>query len=407
MKRSLMAVWIALAAALPASATSTSKRYIIGFKPGVVEALRLDAFRTLGLTLIEKLDELDAMVGELPFGTNDFSTLESQALSIPSIFVIEEDFHQNWLVGERVSFQGTALPAWGDVRASVPSFIYAGRPDDGLPPGVDAAELPWGIRRVDAAAAWATTQGEGVKVAVVDTGIDSDHPDLKGRVAGGYCALSGCKSWKDENSHGTHVSGTIAGALDGKGVAGVAPKASLYAVRVLDKNGGGSLISVIKGLIWCGKNNMQVANMSLGSSRGSFFMHWAVKYATKRGVVIIAAAGNSGSSVGYPASYSETIAVAASDDKDQIAKFSSRGPQVDFIAPGVKVKSSIPGGGYAEYSGTSMATPHVTGLAALAVSRGAAGLERVHAALKKASKSIGLKPEQEGAGLIDAALLVK
>ncbi len=405
MKRLLMAVSIGLAAA-PASAGT---RYIIGFNPGVIEALRLDALKTLGLALIEKLDDLDAMVGELPFtaSAGDFSALEAKALSLPSIFVIEEDFHQNWLVGERVSFQGAPLPAWGDVRGSVPSFIYSGRPDDGLPPGIDAAELPWGIRRVDAAHAWAKTQGAGVKVAVVDTGIDPDHPDLKGRVAGGVCKLSGCKSWKDENSHGTHVSGTIAGALDGKGVAGVAPQASLYAVRVLDKNGGGSLVSIIKGLVWCAKNKMQVANLSLGSGRGSFFMHLAVKYAKKHGVVIIAAAGNSGASVGYPASYPETIAVAASDDKDQLAKFSSRGPQVDFIAPGVKVKSSIPGGGYAEYSGTSMATPHVAGLAALAASRGAAGLERTHAVLKSAAKSIGLKPEQEGAGLIDAALLVK
>ena len=152
---------------------------------------------------------------------------------------------------------------------------------------------------------------------------------------------------------------------------------------------------------------MQVANMSLGAPIGTVFMRLAVKYAASKGVVVVAAAGNNGGSVGYPAGYPDTIAVSASDSSDHIADFSSRGPRVEFIAPGVGVKSSVPGGKYDFYDGTSMATPHVTGLAALAVARGASGLDEVRAVLKRSAKSIGLKPSEEGAGMIDAGLVVR
>jgi subtilisin family serine protease len=281
------------------------------------------------------------------------------------------------------------------------------RPQYSLPAGVDAAEVPWGIARVNAPNAWAVTKGEGVKVAVIDTGIDCSHPDLKANCAGGYNALDSNKPPMDDNEHGTHVSGTIAGVLDGKGVVGVAPKARLYAVKVLDKDGAGGLTSIIKGLIWAGRNHMDVANMSLGSPMGTIFMRAAVKYAQMEGVVVVAAAGNDGKAVGYPAAYPEAIAVSALTPNEGIADFSNRGPKVEFIAPGEDVKSSVPGGGYARFDGTSMATPHMTGLAALAVARGAHGLDQVRAALKRAAVRVpGLTADQQGAGVVDAALLV-
>jgi subtilisin len=152
---------------------------------------------------------------------------------------------------------------------------------------------------------------------------------------------------------------------------------------------------------------MQVANLSLGSPMGSVFMRLAVDYAASRGVAVICAAGNSGGSVGYPAAYESAIAVAASDSQDKIASFSSRGREVDLIAPGVGVQSTIPGGGYDSYNGTSMATPHVAGLAALAVARGARGPAGVRAALTRAASSIGLSPKEQGKGLVDAARLVQ
>jgi subtilisin len=151
---------------------------------------------------------------------------------------------------------------------------------------------------------------------------------------------------------------------------------------------------------------MQVANMSLGAPIGSVFMRAAVAYAKYKGVAIVAAAGNSGGSVGYPAAYDDTIAVAASDAGDKIAEFSSRGKQVDFIAPGVDVNSTTPGGKYDRFSGTSMATPHMAGLAALAVQQGASGKDAVMAALRRSAKPLAnLKPEEQGVGMPDAAAI--
>jgi subtilisin family serine protease len=329
-------------------------------------------------------------------------------MSRPEILEVQEDVYRNWLL-DVPSFQAMPLPSLEQVRAEIPMpGKNAERPKNPLPPGVDAAEIPWGISRVNAPAAWAVTKGEGVKVAVIDTGIDCNHPDLKLNCAGGYNALDSGKSPMDDNMHGTHVAGTIAGILDGKGVVGVAPKAKLYAVKVLDANGGGGLVSIIKGLIWAGNNGMQVANMSLGAPMGTIFMRGALKYAQMKGVAVIAAAGNDGGSVNYPAAYPEAIAVSALGPNEAIAPFSSRGAQVAFIAPGMDVKSSIPGGGYDEFNGTSMATPHVAGLAALAVARGAKGEAGVRSALRRAAVPIkGLTASQQGAGVVDAAKLVR
>jgi subtilisin family serine protease len=214
----------------------------------------------------------------------------------------------------------------------------------------------------------------------------------------------------DDNGHGTHVSGTAA-ASHVPGLVGVAPAARLYAVKVLDADGTGNLSDVIDGIVWTAKNGMQVVNMSLGAPVDSPAMREAVQYATGMGVVIVAAAGNSGAAVGYPGAYPEVIAVAASDAADKLADFSSRGPQVKFIAPGVDVVSSKLGGGFVSYSGTSMASPHVTGLAALAVAQGwvgTGGPDGVLAQLQKAASPLpGLTADEQGAGMIDAGKLTR
>ena len=325
-------------------------------------------------------------------------------MAVPAVDQIEEDVEIDWLKG--VDVQGAQLPSLGAIREQIPSFKKADETPYPLPAGVQASEVPWGIARVRAPFAWPRTQGQGVRVAVIDTGIDLNHPDLKANIAGGYNALDPKAPPQDDNEHGTHVAGTIAAIWDGNGVVGVAPKARLYAVKVLNKDGRATLTSIIKGLIWCAQNNIQVANMSLGSPIGSIFMRLAVNYAHDHGVVLIAAAGNNGKFVEYPGGYDNVIAVAASDVHDKIADFSSRGAKVEFIAPGVDVKSTVPGG-YATFSGTSMATPHVTGLAALAIAQGASGLDGVRAALHRAAGSIGLPREQQGFGLIDAAKITR
>ncbi len=383
-----------------------SKQVIIGLEPGITAMGQNQALQLLGLEFVEALPEINAIVAEISDVRVSFAEIALQALITPGVTAVEEDVELNWLEGAYPSFQGTPLPTLSEISASLPRF-KATPQEPALPPGVSRKELPWGIRRVNAPAAWAKTQGRGVRVAVVDTGIDSSHPDLKANYAGCYNAVKSGASCMDDNGHGTHVSGTIAGVLDGKGVAGVAPQARLYAVKVLKADGSGGLVSIIKGILWCAKNDIQVANMSLGAPIGTIFMRMAVNYAVGKGVTIVAAAGNDGKGVDCPACYSSSIAVSASDSSGKIADFSSRGDQVDFIAPGVSVKSSIPGGGYSWYSGTSMAAPHMSGLAALAVSSGARSPKAVRSRLKRAAKSLGLKPEEQGAGLVDAAKLVR
>jgi subtilisin family serine protease len=382
----------------------SAETVLISFHPGASEPEIQAALRGLGLTEKERIPELGVVAAEA-HGPWLVSALAERAAHLPQVSAFSEDFYwPNWLVGR--SLLNTAFPTASDVLRELGRFEKSVAPiGPALPSGVNIAELPWGIQRVNAPAAWKKTAGAGVRVAVIDTGIDAKHPDLAGSVAGGYAATG--NSWHDDNGHGTHVAGTIAGRLDGQGVAGVAPSASLYAVKVLDKNGGGSLFAIIKGLTWCARNGIQVANMSLGAPMGTVFMHLAVKYAVSNGVVVVAAAGNSAGSVDYPGAYPESITVAASDSNDRIASFSSRGKEVDFIAPGVDVKSSVPGGGYDYYDGTSMATPHVAGLAALAVAGGARGSAATHSALRAAARSINLPKEEQGAGMIDAGLLVR
>ncbi|MEK7520679.1 MAG: S8 family peptidase [Patescibacteria group bacterium] len=229
--------------------------------------------------------------------------------------------------------------------------------------------LPWGINRVDAELVWPSgNSGDAVKVAVVDTGISADHPDLKNNIKGGYNAINPLKSWNDDNGHGSHVAGIIAALNNAIGTVGAAPLADLYAVKVLNRQGSGYLSDIIEGLDWAIANNIQVVNMSLGTSSDILSFREAVQRVNAAGVVQVAAAGNSGGSVGYPAAYPEVIAVSATDSGDALASFSSRGPEVDLAAPGVGIYSAYKGTGYATLSGTSMAAPHVAGSVALVLS---------------------------------------
>jgi subtilisin family serine protease len=230
-----------------------------------------------------------------------------------------------------------------------------------------AQTLTWNIDRVDAEISWGISTGDPVKVGVIDTGIDLKHPDLQANIKGGYNAINPLKSANDDNGHGTHVAGIIAALNNSIGVVGVGPNIDLYAIKVLNASGSGYLSDVIEGLDWAVTHGMQVVNMSLGTSQDIQSFHDAILNAYNAGVVIVAAAGNSGGAVSYPAAYPEVIAVSAADQNDQIASWSSRGPEVDLTAPGVNIYSTYKGQSYATLSGTSMAAPHVTGAAALTI----------------------------------------
>lgn len=228
--------------------------------------------------------------------------------------------------------------------------------------------LPWGIDRIDADLSWSTTTADPIKVAIIDTGIDLAHPDLKNNIKGGYNAIRPDKSANDDNGHGTHVAGIIGATNNGIGVVGVGPQIDLYAVKALNRNGFGWLSDIIEGIDWAIANGMQVVNMSLGGNSGNQSFHDAIIRANLAGIVQVAAAGNDGAAVDYPAAYPEVIAISATDSSNTITSWSSRGPEVDLAAPGVSIYSTYKGQTYRTLSGTSMASPHVAGTAALVLS---------------------------------------
>jgi len=417
MRKSL--VLLMLLASSPLHAQG-SRRWIVGFKPGAAPAERSRALSAAGLREIDNVDALGLVVAEPRIG------VMSPGLAVlsesPKVALVMEDQYRIWINDGPSAYSDRWVPGLEDImrriRERTGPLLPVQAPKKVHP--AETEEAPWGVRRVHAVEAWTLGVGDaaGVKVAIIDTGIDATHPDLAAAVAGGYNARSGSNdAWADDNGHGTHVAGTIAATHDGKGVVGVAPGARLYAVKVLDKDGGGFLTDIIKGIVWCAQHDIKVANMSLGADRSVVFMQWAVEYASARGVTIVAAAGNSGppmigsSSVGYPAGYADVIAVSAlaepqTGKPDAITSWSSRGPKVAFIAPGENIYSTVPGGGYTWHDGTSMATPHVTGLAALAVAHGAVGSRAVRAALAAAATPLpGLTSSEQGRGLIDARKL--
>jgi len=242
--------------------------------------------------------------------------------------------------------------------------------------------IPWNINLVKAPGAWARgINGAGIRVAVIDTGI-SNHPDLL-PIAGGVSLVPGVISFNDDNSHGSHCAGIIGARNNGFGVVGVAHSCKLYAVKVLNAAGSGMSSWIIAGMDWAAAHGMHVASMSLGGLSGPIVAYaQAIKRLQDRGTVVCIAAGNSfstnfpwvnapGNSIIPGVPNASPIAVGAIDSHLIIAPFSSRGGQnpvwnqVEVVAPGVNINSSVLGGAYGLKSGTSMATPHVAGAAAL------------------------------------------
>ena len=266
-----------------------------------------------------------------------------------------------------------------------------------------AENLPWGIDKIEADQVWASpynNKGTGIKVAILDTGIQYDHPDLKNNIKGGMnfavgysdgCTTSNC--WTDRNGHGTHVSGIVAAEDNEVGVIGAAPEANLYAVKVLSDSGSGYYSDVIQGIEWARTNKIQVISMSLGGTFDSLALQNAVKAARLSNIILVGAAGNSGDgdsytdNIIYPARYDSVISVGATDSGDSIASWSSDGSALDVSAPGVNVLSTYIDNRYVYASGTSMAAPHVSGTVALMLK---AGIPPSEIQTKLQTKSIDL-----------------
>jgi major intracellular serine protease len=237
----------------------------------------------------------------------------------------------------------------------------------------DAQQYGWQITAFNLPDVWKYSQGEGVTVAVVDTGIQLDHKDLAGNILAGYNFVNDnnnpCNEVEQE-MHGTHVAGIVGANNNDSGVVGVAPKAKIMPLKVLDKNGAGNMSSVISAINYAVKNGADIISMSLGTRTPVPAVQDAIKEAAKNGVICFVAAGNAGASeqLLYPAAYSEVIAIGAVDENSMRANFSCTGPNLDFVAPGVRIFSTVPTNSYTYLSGTSQAAPFVAGIAALVLS---------------------------------------
>lgn len=230
----------------------------------------------------------------------------------------------------------------------------------------------WGLDLCEIDEAWKLTKGFGIKVAVLDTGI-CNHDDLVGSWSDTLAFnCSSDDSWEDrKSSHGTHVAGIVGARSNGFGVVGVAPECTIIPIKVLTDHGGGRYENIISGIkkAISPEVNADIITMSLGSpSPGPSELHDVIKEATSKGKIVLAAAGNDGGAVNYPAFYDEVIAVAAVDEHGDFAKFTSSGSQVDSLGPGINIYSTILNNKYGMMSGTSQATPFIAGLCALILS---------------------------------------
>jgi subtilisin family serine protease len=390
--------------AVPSHADEHVTRRIVVFASSTSPAQRVALAESTGAKVVRELPLIDAVVIETP--STEVSASDTKLTAMNAVTRIDQDPKINWLKSVDAPGVDFRTPNMDAILAPLRALKQHAA---AAPANKDAQAIQWGVARVHAPDAWSTTRGEGVKVVVIDTGLDMTHPDLAGNIKGGWNAITKTNDFNDDHGHGTHCGGNIAALDNDIGIVGVAPKADLYGVKVLDANGSGTFDDVIAGMQWAVDNHMEVASMSLGADQGNQALADMVAAMKKGGVTLVAAAGNSGAAVGFPGGYPGAIAVAASDSSDQLASFSSRGPEVAEIAPGVDVFSLSKNGGYETMSGTSMATPHVAGLAVLYVAthKGAAP-DEVRAGLAAAStKLAGVIPEGQGAGLPDAVSLVK
>lgn len=280
----------------------------------------------------------------------------------------------------------------------------------------------WHLTRVGAESAWEYGCGRGVTVAVIDTGVAcfdkgpfTKGTDLAGtRCVPGYNFSNGTDDASDDHGHGTHVAGTIAQTThNGMGTAGLAYCANLMPIKVLSGSGSGTNTNVAEGIRYAADHGAQVMNLSLGGPFPSAVIAKAVKHAQDKGVLVVAAAGNSGRSVGYPAAYDGVLAVSATDSNDALAWFSSRGKQVGISAPGVGVtQQTVCNGGldrceqFATWNGTSMATPHVAGAAAMLIGSGMTDTDVVRNTLETTSRPKE-NSEHFGSGILDVGAAAK
>lgn len=410
--------WIALAAPEPRVENAQEGQVEHSFGPTT----------TILLDLADDLsdDERAAFIAEIP------------GAELNSIYSEEEGLYRVTLPTEDALDLLDSLRGSESIEFAEPEFTYtldafsadaAGGVDDPL------YQFQWHFEQIDVESAWSRADGSGVIVAVIDTGVayeDADYGglrqvrDLSGTAfVGGYDFVSDDAQPHDEHGHGTHVAGTIAQTTNNAyGVAGIAPRAAIMPIRVLDASGRGSTADIAESIRWAADNGADVINMSLGGPLPSRIMQDAVAYAHRKGVTVIAAAGNSGWSMpSFPAAYPNVVAVAATQFDRDTTFYSNYGRYIDIAAPGGNTQLDQNGDGrpdgvmqetltrgdpgeheFALYMGTSMASPHVAGVAALLHQQGVTHPDRVEEMLRETSTQDvpNYQTDRYGAGLLDA-----
>jgi thermitase len=288
--------------------------------------------------------------------------LSAQATALSSIEEITV-----WVVQVpfgRVAESIAIISACSGVRYAEPNYMAFIA--DTIPSDTDW-NLQYGLVNIHAPQGWDYSTGSSaVTIAILDSGVDLSHPDLAGKIVPGYDFVNNDAIAQDDFGHGTHVAGIAAASGNNSlGIAGVSWGARIMPVKVLNASGNGSFANVAAGIAWAADNGAQVINLSLGGASPSTVLQDAVNYAYGKGVVLVAAAGNTGSNfVLYPAHYPNVIAVGAVDGANNHAGFSNYGPELSLVAPGASIYSTVIGG-YGYKNGTSMAAPYVSGLAAI------------------------------------------
>ncbi|RKL67915.1 serine protease [Salipaludibacillus neizhouensis] len=291
-------------------------------------------------------------------------------------------------------------------------------------------ETPEGVSLIQAPVTWEESdQGEGIVIAVIDTGVETDHPDLKDQIIGGRNFTTDHNGdpdiYEDNNGHGTHVTGTVAASLNNDGVVGVAPKAKILSLKVLSGEGSGDyewIINAINYAVdWRGSQNerVRVISMSLGGPHDVPELHKAIQNAINNDVSVVVAAGNEGDGredtfeYSYPGSYNEVIQVGAVSNDLKLATFTNSNTEIDLVAPGVEVVSTYLDNKYASLSGTSMAAPHVAGALALIINLSEKRFGRslieaeIYAQLVRRTLPLGFRKSSEGNGFLLLNLVEK
>lgn len=317
---------------------------------------------------------------------------------------------ENINVEEDIKFKLCYTPAYYFLKFLFP-FPYNPQPKPESPETPlfqGARRVDWGLKRIGANKVWDKLKDRRVRVGIIDTGINTSHADLRKCIREGVSTLDASTSYLDDYGHGTHVAGII-GANNANGMVGVNPYVDFYIVKAFDKQGSGNLSDIIEGMDWLMRRNVNIINMSFSTSESSNSFIRAIRSIHQRGIIMVAAAGNDGGDVNYPARFPEVVAVSAIDKKDRFADFSSHGPEIDFCAPGVDIDSAWIGSGYAVKSGTSFAAPHITGAVADVLNYyGHLPSSQVIGLLAEKAVALDtLTEEQQGAGLVELPRVIE